>query len=229
MRYNRQIILPEIGPEGQQRLSASSALVIGLGGLGSPASTCLAGAGVGHIGLCDPDTVSLSNLQRQTLYTEAQVGMPKTDCALSRLSSINSDIAYTLHPDGITPQNAEALIAPFDIVLDCTDNFPTRFLIDTTCATLGKPWVHAAIGAFHGQLTVFNHTMHRRYTDLYPDRDALCSLPRATAGVIGSVPATIGALQASEALKILARFGTPLESSLLIINFLTLEISKLSF
>lgn len=229
MRYSRQTILPEIGPEGQKRLAASSALVIGLGGLGAPAATCLAGAGVGHIGLCDPDTVSLTNLQRQTLYTEDRIGQPKTECARLRLSSINSTIHYTLHPEGLTPENAMSLIGAYDIILDCTDNFSTRFLIDDTCATLHKPWVHATIGEFHGRLTVFGHTRRRRYTELYPDREALCALPRVTTGVLGAVPATIGAIQASEALKILGRFGTPLESALLIIDFLTLKISEIEF
>lgn len=229
MRYSRQTMLPQIGPEGQQRLARSSALIIGLGGLGAPVATYLAGAGVGHIGLCDPDTVSLSNLQRQTLYTEAQVGQPKTRCAMQRLSAINSSLRYTLHPEGLTPSNAAALIGAYDLVIDCTDNFATRYLIDDVCARLGKPWVHGSIGEFHGQVTVFNHTLGRRYTDLYPDRDALCSLPRVTAGVLGAVPGAIGAIQASEAIKILAGFGTPLESALFIIDFLTLETTTLKF
>lgn len=229
MRYSRQTMLPQIGPEGQQRLARSSALIIGLGGLGAPVATYLAGAGVGHIGLCDPDTVSLSNLQRQTLYTEAQVGQPKTGCAMQHLSAINSSLRYTLHPEGLTPSNAATLIGAYDLVIDCTDNFATRYLIDDVCARLGKPWVHGSIGEFHGQVTVFNHTLGRRYTDLYPDRDALCSLPRVTAGVLGAVPAAIGAIQASEAIKILAGFGTPLEGALFIIDFLTLETTTLKF
>ena len=229
MRYSRQTMLPQIGPEGQQRLTRSSALIIGLGGLGAPVATYLAGAGVGHIGLCDPDTVSLSNLQRQTLYTGAQVGQPKTRCAMQRLSAINSSLRYTLHPEGLTPSNATALIGAYDLVIDCTDNFATRYLIDDICAQLGKPWVHGSIGEFHGQATVFNHTLRRRYAELYPDREALCSLPRVTAGVLGAVPGVIGAIQASEAIKILAGFGTPLEGALFIIDFLTLETTTLKF
>lgn len=222
-------MLPQIGPEGQQRLCSSSALIVGLGGLGSPAATCLAAAGVGHIGLCDPDTVSLSNLQRQTLYTESRIGQPKALAARERLAAINSTIKLSTYQQGLSSENAQQLIAQYDIVLDCTDNFATRFLIDDICATLTKPWVHASIGEFHGQLTVFGHTLRRRYIELYPDRQELLSLPKTTTGVLGAVPAAIGALQASEALKILGGFGTPLEGELLIIDFLTLQTNRLQF
>lgn len=229
MRYSRQTMLPEIGADGQARLGCSSALIIGLGGLGSPAATALTGAGVGRLGLCDPDVVSLSNLQRQTLYSEEKVGTPKPVAALERLSSINSTVEFTLHAEGLTDDNAESLISGYDIILDCTDNFQTRFLIDDTCAVLGKPWVHGSIGEFHGQMTVLNHIHRRRYLELYPDREALCALPRVVRGVLGAVPATIGALQASEALKLLGGFGTPLESRLLIIDFLTMTPTLIDF
>lgn len=229
MRYSRHTMLPQIGSEGQKRLGRSSALIIGLGGLGSPVATCLAAAGVGHIGLCDADVVSLSNLQRQTLYSEAQIGTPKVIAARDRLQAINSTIKFSIHPNGLNTGNATELIGAYDIILDCTDNFATRFLIDDTCAALSKPWVHASIGEFHGQVTVFGHTLHRRYSELYPDRQQLLALQNHTTGVLGTVPATIGSIQASEALKILGGFGTPLEGELLIIDFLTLHTNLLQF
>ena len=141
-RYSRNIMLPQIGEEGQRRLLASSVLIVGAGGLGSAALPYLVGAGVGHIGIADPDTVSLSNLQRQVLYTEAEIGIPKTEAASRRLSAQNPTLRFTLFAEGLTRENAEATVAPFDLVMDCTDNFPTRFLIDDTCAARVKPWVH---------------------------------------------------------------------------------------
>lgn len=228
-RYSRNIMLPQIGREGQERLLASSVLVVGAGGLGSAALPYLTGAGVGHIGIADPDTVSLSNLQRQVLYTEGETGTPKTLAAERRLSAQNSTLRFTLFPEGLTEENALRVASGFDLVLDCTDNFPTRYLIDDTCAALGKPWVHGAIGEFHGQLTVLGHRSGRRYAELYPDREALCGMPRRTLGVLGAVPGVIGAMQASEAIKILAGFGTPLEGKLFTLDFLTMEARTLSF
>lgn len=229
MRYSRQTMLAEIGESGQQRLRDSSVLIVGLGGLGAPAATYLTGAGVGRIGLADNDVVSLSNLQRQTLYTEAQIGRPKTECALERLSAMSSDVTFELHPQGITTDNAAYILSRYDLVVDCCDNFATRYLIDDTCTRLGTPWVHGSIGEFHGQVSVFNHTLQRHYTELYPDRDALCALPRVTAGVLGAVPGVIGAIQANEALKILARFGTPCEGQLFTIDLLTLQTSLINY
>lgn len=229
MRYSRQTMLAEIGEEGQRRLSRASALIIGLGGLGAPAATYLTGAGVGHIGLADSDVVSLSNLQRQTLYSEAQIGLPKTDCAFERLSALSSDVRFTLHPEGFTPENAAELISPYDIVLDCCDNFATRYLIDDTCARLGKPWVHGSIGEFFGQVSVFNHIKGRRYAELYPDREQLLALPRTTAGVLGAVPGVIGAIEAAEAIKVLAGFGTSCEGAVFTIDLLSLHSSLLTF
>ena len=222
-------MLAEFGEEGQQRLGTASALIVGLGGLGSPLSTYLACAGIGHLGLADPDTVSLSNLQRQVLYTEAQIGEPKTLAAAARLSALRSDLRLTLHPEGLTAENARDIIPGYDLVVDCTDNFATRYLIDDVCADCGVPWVHGAIGEFRGQLSVFNHRARRRYTELHPDRDALCALPRRTAGVLGPVPGVIGALQASEAIKILAGMESSLEGRLFAIDLLTLQTQLIEF
>lgn len=228
-RYSRQTMLAEIGEEGQRRLIASSVLIVGLGGLGAAVATYLTGAGVGRIGLCDPDRVSLSNLQRQVLYTEQQIGMPKVEEAARRLGSQSSSTRFDLHPDGLTEENGETLAAGYDLLVDCTDNFATRYLIDDICHRLGKPWVYGSIGEFRGQVAVMNHLNGRRYADLYPDREALCALPHKTAGVIGAVPGVIGAMEASEALKLLAGFGNPLDGKLFSIDLLTLSTLIIEF
>lgn len=228
-RYSSQTMLAEIGEEGQRRLLASSVLIVGLGGLGAAVATYLTGAGVGRIGLCDPDRVSLSNLQRQVLYTEQQIGMPKVEEAARRLGSQSSSTRFDLHPDGLTEENGETLAAGYDLLVDCTDNFATRYLIDDICHRLGKPWVYGSIGEFRGQVAVMNHLNGRRYADLYPDREALCALPHKTAGVIGAVPGVIGAMEASEALKLLAGFGNPLDGKLFSIDLLTLSTLIIEF
>lgn len=228
-RYARQMLLPEIGPEGQQRLLCSAVLLVGLGGLGSAVASALAAAGVGRIGLADPDTVGESNLQRQTLYTERQIGQPKCEAARERLAALSSHTLYDLHAEGITPENARRIIAGYDLVIDCCDNFPTRYLLDDVCVACGKPWVHGAIGAFGGMVTVFNHRRAKRYAELYPDREALCRRPRRTEGVLGTVPGVVGTLQATEALKALAGFGEPLDGRLLVIDLKTMQTQTIAF
>lgn len=228
-RYARQMLLPEIGPEGQQRLLCSAVLLVGLGGLGSAVAPALAAAGVGRIGLADPDTVGESNLQRQTLYTERQIGQPKCEAARERLAALSSHTLYDLHAEGITPENARRIIAGYDLVIDCCDNFPTRYLLDDVCAACGKPWVHGAIGAFGGMVTVFNHRRAKRYAELYPDREALCAREQAVQGVVGTVPAVIGALEASEALKILVGFGEVLDGRLFTIDLKTMQTELTDF
>ena len=228
-RYARQLILPEIGPEGQKRLATASVLIVGLGGLGAPVATYLAGAGVGRIGLCDPDTVSLSNLQRQTLYTEAETGLPKTDCARKRLAAMSAHTVLDTYPLGLQPENAREIIRQYDIVTDCCDNFATRYLIDEACAAEGKPWVYGSIGAFGGQLAVMNGSRQLRYTSLYPDRDALAAKPAASAGVLGAVPGVVGALQANEAIKMICGFGDTLDGRLFTIDLKTLETNIFEF
>lgn len=228
-RYARQVMLPEIGKEGQRRLASSSVLLVGLGGLGSAVAPILAGAGVGRIGLCDHDTVSWSNLPRQTLYTEEEVGRPKCEAALRRLAALSSATRFECHAEGLTPANAERLVAAYDLVVDCCDNFATRYLLDEACAEVGRPWVYGSIGAFHGQVSLFNGRTGRRYTELYPDREALCALPRSTAGVLGTVPGIIGAIEASEAIKWIAGFGEPLEGKLFTIDLKTLQTETIEF
>ena len=228
-RYSRQIMLPDFGEEGQRRLQHASVLIVGAGGLGAPVATYLTGAGVGHIGIADPDVVSLSNLQRQTLYAESQIGMPKTACARERLQAMSLSAWFTLYPEGLTGENARQLVKDYDLVMDCTDSFAARYLIDDACEAAGVPWVHGAIGEFCGQVTVFNYRGARHYRDLYPDRETLCGLPKKISGVIGSVPGVVGSLQATEAVKILVGIGEPLDGRLFTIDLLTLNTAIIEF
>ncbi len=220
-RYARQIALREIGSEGQKRLLNSSALIVGLGGLGSPVALYLTGAGVGRIGLCDHDTVSVSNLQRQILYSESDLGKMKTDAAICRLSSLNSDLQL----EGWHCRVNEEIISRYDLIIDCCDNFATRYLIDNTCQKLGKPWLHAAIGSFSGQITLFTPGCTTRYSDLYPDMEQLSAQPKAETGVIGAIAGTIGAIVASEAIKLLAGAGTSLDGQMLSIDLKQLKFN----
>ena len=222
-------MLPEIGTEGQRRIQDASVLLVGAGGLGAAVATYLCGAGVGRIGIADNDVVSLSNLQRQTLYTEAQIGLPKVFMAAERLKAMNSGVRVETFLDGIHAGNAEAVISGFDLVMDCCDNFPTRYLIDDVCAELGKAWVHGAISEFAGQVTVFGAAGARRYRELYPDREYLCGLPRTVRGVIGAVPGFIGCLQACEAVKLITGIGKALDGRLLTIDCLTMTTDEIFF
>lgn len=241
-RYSRQIMLAEIGEEGQRRLRDARVLIVGLGGLGSPVALYLAGAGVGTMVLADPDTVSVSNLQRQVLYSEDEVDMSKVLCAARRIKALNGDIDVVTVPEGLTADNGASLVARVDLVLDCTDNYPVRYLIDDLCHACRRPWIHASIGAFTGQIALFtpegsdSDTMTGisdrtvlRYSDLYPDRDALCALPRQTAGVLGAVPGVVGAIQSSEAVKYLCGIPSPLRGALFNIDLLTLETDIIRF
>lgn len=228
-RYARQTMLREIGDEGQRRLAAASVLLVGVGGLGSPAALYLTGAGVGRIGLADPDCVSESNLQRQTLYTEAQIGRPKTEAARERLAALSSQTHFECYPEGLTTENVRELISGYDLIVDCCDSFPTRYLIDDTCAACGKPWVHGSIGEFQGQVAIFNGRAGHRYAELYPDREALCRRPRTTSGVLGTVPGVIGALEASEAIKWLVGFGEPLDGRLYTLDLKTMQTEIITF
>lgn len=228
-RYARQTMLAEIGPQGQQRLAEASVLIVGLGGLGSAVAPYLAGAGIGRLGLADPDTVSSSNLPRQTLYTEAQLGDPKTAAARERLAGLSSATRFDLYPEGLTAENARTLVAAYDLVVDCCDNYPTRFLLDDACTAAGRPWIYGSIGAFHGQVSLMNGHRGRRYADLYPDRETLCRLPRATAGVLGPVPGVVGAIEASEAIKWIVGFGDPLDGRLLTVDLMTLQTEIIEF
>lgn len=228
-RYVRQTMLREIGEVGQRKLLSSSALIVGLGGLGAPVAMYLASSGVGHIGLCDSDTVSLSNLQRQILYTTADLGKKKTVCALERLSQMSPSTQFDVVDGKLTEENAPALVSSYDIVVDCTDNFATRRLIDRECAGAGKPWVHGSIDGFYGCVTVFNHRAGKRYADLYPDDDALADANDRIIGTVGPVPGVIGSLQALEVIKVLTGSDETLDGQLLTINLWDMTFDKIRF
>lgn len=228
-RYSRQIMLPEIGSEGQQRLSQASVLIVGGGGLGTPVAGYLGAAGIGRIGIVDNDTVSVSNLQRQILYTEAQTGMPKTGCAAARLRAVNSSLVIDEWPLRLDAGNAADIIGRYDIVADCTDNYATRFIIDDACAALGKVWVHAAIGPLYGQVCVFGGTRRRRLSMLWPEREALCAMPPTVKAALGPVAGTIGAIEALEVIKAVVGIASPLDGALFTIDFKTMQSNIIEF
>lgn len=222
-RYLRQTLLPEIGEEGQKRLKQARVLIVGMGGLGSPIALYLVGAGIGHIGLVDDDVVSLSNLHRQVLYDESDIGQPKATCALHHLRPKNSDIELIAYPMRLTQENAEALISEYDIVVDGCDNHATRYLISDICERLGKPYVYAAISAFQGQVGIFCYNPDApTYRTLFPDEEAMLAIETGK-GVIGTTPAIVGSIVANEVLKLIGGYGEPLRGRLLIIDLLTLN------
>ncbi len=198
--------------------------IVGLGGLGSPVALYLAAAGVGTISLVDNDVVSLSNLQRQVLYTEEEVGLLKVNCAAQRLTDLNSQVKIISRPMRLTGQKeAEAIIADCDIVVDACDNFATRYLLSDVCTRLGKPLVYGAISGFEGQVSVFCYgPSSRTYRDLYPCEAEMLSLPPRPA-VIGTTPAVVGSVQANEVLKIICGYGETLSGKLWTIDLRTME------
>ena len=222
-RYHRQTLLPEIGEEGQKKLQNARVLIVGVGGLGCPVALYLAGAGVGHLGLLDDDVVSLSNLHRQVLYEDADIGLPKAQCATNHLQAKNGDIELKAYPMRLTSDNAERLIAEYDLVVDGCDNHATRYLLSDICERQKKPYVYAAIGAFRGQVAILCYEEEApTYRTLFPDEDTMCSL-EAEKGVIGTTPAVVGSLVANEVLKLIIGYGKPLLGQLLVIDLLTLQ------
>lgn len=207
-RYNRQMILPELGLEGQLRLKRGSVLIVGAGGLGGPVALYLAAAGVGRLGLIEDDTVDLSNLQRQILFTTLEVGLPKADLAEARLAALNPEIDLEIHRERLSSRNALELFARYDVIVDCTDNFPARYLINDAAFLARKPVVYGAILRFEGQLSVFHREHGPCYRCLFAEPPPPEAAPScAEAGVLGAVPGVIGALQATEALKLLLGAG----------------------
>jgi sulfur-carrier protein adenylyltransferase/sulfurtransferase len=222
-RYNRHLLIPEFGLEGQQRLKAARVLVVGGGGLGSPVLLYLAAAGVGTLGIIDHDTVDISNLQRQILYDTASVGQPKATQAAQRLQNLNPHVNVETHQTQLTAQNALEIFAPYDLIIDGSDNFPTRYLVNDACVILKKPFVYGAIHRFEGQVAIFNYQNGPHYRDLFatpppPELAPNC----AEAGVLGVLPGIVGSIQASEAIKLLAQIGEPLTGRLFLIDALTL-------
>ncbi|MDO9223525.1 MAG: HesA/MoeB/ThiF family protein [Caulobacter sp.] len=219
-RYARHLVLREIGGPGQQRLKAASVLMIGAGGLGAPAALYLAAAGVGRIGLADPDVIALSNLQRQVLYATNDVGQGKTAVAAARLSALNPDIVIETYPLAVTADNAAGLIAGYDLVMDGTDDFATRFAVSDACVVTGRTLVSGAIARWTGQIGVFPGKPCYRclVPEVPPDADT-CS----TVGVVGALGGVIGSMMALEAIKVITGAGEPLSGRLLIYDALAGE------
>ncbi len=222
-RFCRQTMLPEIGEEGQRKLASTSVLVVGLGGLGSPVCQYLTCAGIGRLGLCDNDTVSVSNLNRQTLYGESVLGQRKTDAAFKRLSEMSTQTHFDLWPDGLTSENANEIISRYDIVVDCCDNHSTRYLIDDICNEYGKPWIYGSIGEFEGRISTFIPG-GIRYSDLFPDRETLSAIPPSSGGVVGMLPGIVGTIEASEVIKLVCGFGENLVGKIM-----TIDLKDLNF
>lgn len=219
-RYSRHLLLPEVGESGQVKLMGSKVLLIGAGGLGSPAAYYLAAAGVGTLGVVDHDVVDRSNLQRQILHTEARVGIPKVDSARETLEALNPKIKVVGYQTHLSADNVEDILSGYDVIVDGTDNLPTRYLINDVCVKLGLPNVHAAVYRFEGQITVFwpGYEKHRGgcYRCMFPEPPPAEMAPSCSEiGVLGVMPGVIGVLQAVEAIKILLSIGEPLVGKML--------------
>lgn len=228
--YARHLSLPEIGIAGQEKVKASSILLIGLGGLGAPCGMYLAGAGVGRLGICEFDRVEISNLHRQVLYGTSLAGQPKLEAGIQRLSDLNPHIRIEPLSFPIDPGNARELIRRFDLVVDGTDNFPTRYLVNDACVLEGKPLVSASILSFEGQLSVFNYKGGPCYRCLYAEPPPEGMAPScAEAGVLGVLPGVMGTLQAVEALKILLGLGEAASGKLISYDALTSSFRTLNF
>lgn len=214
-RYSRHIIIPELGLEGQKRLKAAKVLIIGSGGLGSPALLYLAAAGIGTIGLIDFDTVDDSNLQRQVLFSVNDIGKLKVEAAKNRIQSLNPHIEVITYNERLTSENALRIFKDYDVVADGTDNFPTRYLVNDACVMTGIPNVYASIYRFDGQVSVFNYEGGVNYRDLYPEPPPPGLVPScAEGGVLGVLPGIMGCLQANEVIKVVTGIGEPLSGRL---------------
>ncbi|TDI91445.1 MAG: molybdopterin-synthase adenylyltransferase MoeB [Candidatus Dadabacteria bacterium] len=223
-RYSRHLIMPEVGVEGQEKLINSSVLCIGAGGLGSPLALYLAAAGVGHLGVLDFDVVDFSNLQRQIIHSEKTVGELKVESAKKRILELNSDIKVTTYNEMLTSENAMEIIKDYDVIVDGTDNFATRYLVNDSCVLLGKPNVYGSIFRFEGQVSVFDAKKGPCYRCLYPEPPPPGMVPScAEGGVLGILPGIIGTLQAAEAVKLIIEKGNPLIGRLLFLDVLEMQ------
>jgi len=226
-RYSRHLLLPEVGLEGQRALKAARVLCVGAGGLGSPIAMYLAAAGVGTLGIVDFDVVDFSNLQRQLLHVTRDVGRPKVESARDRLQALNPDIRIEPHHVSLSPANALDLLARYDLIVDGTDNFPTRYLVNDACVLTGRPYVYGSIFRFEGQASVFATPGGPCYRCLYPEPPPPGLVPScAEGGVLGVLPGIIGTIQATEALKLIVRAGEPLIGRLLILDALKMRFRE---
>jgi len=231
-RYQRQVLLKDFGSTGQQKLFQSKVLVIGAGGLGCPILQYLAAAGVGTLGIVDHDVVELSNLHRQILYTVADTGKSKASCAEEKLSLFNPDITILPYPVQLSNKNAAAIISEFDIVIDGSDNFPTRYMVNDICVLLNKPLIYGALSAAEGQVAIFNvpdkEGIKVNYRDLFPIAPQPGEVLNCSeAGVLGVLPGIIGTMQANEAIKLIAGIGEPLINQMLIYDMYTCQSYKI--
>jgi adenylyltransferase/sulfurtransferase len=216
-RYSRQVIMEEVGPAGQAALLDARVLCVGAGGLGSPAIQYLAAAGVGTLGIVDDDVVERSNLQRQVIHRDAEVGTPKVDSARRFVEALNPDVTVETHETRLTAANAPELVAEYDLVVDGSDNFPTRYLVNDACTLAGVPFTHGAVLRFEGQATTVTAGGRPCYRCLFPEAPPEGTVPDcATAGVLGVLPGTVGTIQATEAVKLLVGHGDPLEGRLVV-------------
>ena len=221
LRYSRHLIIPEVGLSGQKKLKAAHVLLIGAGGLGSPLALYLSAAGIGHIGLVDFDVVDLTNLQRQVLHGTKDIGRPKLDSARDRIGDVNPHVRLTTYETALTSANALEIIRDYDIVIDGTDNFPTRYLVNDACVILGKPNVYGSIFRFEGQASVFATESGPCYRCLFPEPPPPGLVPScAEGGVLGVLPGLVGTIQATEAIKLILGIGEPLIGRLLLVDAL---------
>ena len=229
-RYARHLMLPEMGEEGQKRLLDASVMVIGAGGLGSPALLYLAAAGIGRIGIIDDDRVDITNLQRQVIHATSSVGSLKVESAAIRINQLNPEVEVVKHEVRLNVENALELLAGYDVIIDGTDNFPTRYTVSDACEILGTPWVFGSIHRFEGQVSVFNHEGGPNYRDLFPSAPPPELAPNcAEAGVLGVLPGIVGSIQAAEAIKLILAVGEPLSGQLLAIDAKTMRMRALTF
>ncbi|MGH7559815.1 MAG: molybdopterin-synthase adenylyltransferase MoeB [Gemmatimonadales bacterium] len=229
VRYARHLTLPEVGLQGQERLRSARVLLIGAGGLGSPAALYLAAAGVGTIGIVDADVVELSNLQRQVLHGVSGIGAPKTESARQRLAELNPEVQVEVHAERLTSANALELLGRYELTIDGSDNFPTRYLVNDASVLLGKPYVYGSIFRFDGQVSVFAAAGGPCYRCLFADPPPPDLVPNcAEGGVLGVLPGIIGTLQASEAIKLLLGIGEPLIGRLLLLDALRGRVRELT-
>ncbi len=220
-RYKRQIILPELGIAGQQKLKNARVLMVGAGGLGCPVLQYLVAAGVGFIGIVDDDTVDETNLHRQILYSAEDIGKNKAQVAVEKLSVINPHVKFSAYPVRLSMQNADQLFRTYDLVIDGSDNFPTRYLVNDTCAVLNLPLVFGSLFKFEGQVSVFNYCGGPDYRSIFPEPPGIDEVPNcAEIGVIGVLPGIIGTYMANEAIKVICEMGEVLSGRLLCINAL---------
>ena len=229
LRYSRHTLLPEFGTQGQERLKSGKVLIVGAGGLGSPAALYLAAAGVGTLGLVDFDVVDVTNLQRQVLYGTSDVGRPKLDVAAARLRDINPLITINIHPEAFSAGNARELVRGYDVVLDGTDNFPTRYLVNDACVMERRPNVYGSVFRFEGQAAVFSAPNGPCYRCLHPEPPPAGLIPNcAEGGVLGVLPGVIGTIQATEAIKLLTGIGEPLVGKLLLYDALRMRFRQIT-